>query len=111
VLFVPCLGSVFISIASILNWLYTHLCLPFQLNDNFLQTFKDRPHENLRLQLLEKLVHDEIQLRRKKNLAKARSFDCFTRFGVHVENVVAIKIASVTPTRIAWGVPPPRGAI
>jgi type I restriction enzyme R subunit len=44
------------------------------LDDRFLQTFKDRPLENLRLKLLEKLVHDEIQLRKKKNLAKAKSF-------------------------------------
>lgn len=44
------------------------------LDDDFLQTFKDRPQENLRLKLLEKLIHDEIQLRAKRNLAKARSF-------------------------------------
>lgn len=44
------------------------------LDDQFLQTFKDHPLPNLRLKLLEKLVRDEIQLRKKKNLAKARSF-------------------------------------
>ncbi len=44
------------------------------LDDKFLQTFKDRPLENLRLKLLQKLIEDEIQARRKKNLAKARSF-------------------------------------
>ncbi len=44
------------------------------LDDNFLQTFKNRPQENLRLKLLEKLMRNEIELRRKKNLAKARSF-------------------------------------
>jgi type I restriction enzyme R subunit len=44
------------------------------LDDNFLQTFKDHPQENLRLKLLEKLVRDEIQVRRKKNVAKAKSF-------------------------------------
>jgi len=44
------------------------------LDDHFLQTFKDKPHENLRLKLLEKLLHDEIQLRRRQNLAMARSF-------------------------------------
>src|SRR6185436_11133769 len=44
------------------------------LDDNFLQTFKDKPNENLRLNLLEKLLADEIQLRQKKNLAKAKSF-------------------------------------
>lgn len=44
------------------------------LDDKFLQTFKDRPQENLRLRLLEKLIHDEIQLRQARNLAKAKSF-------------------------------------
>jgi len=44
------------------------------LDDSFLQTFKDHPHENLRLKLLEKLIRDEIHLRQRKNLAKARSF-------------------------------------
>jgi len=44
------------------------------LDDRFLQTFKDRPQENLRLKLLQRLVEDEIQLRRRQNLARARSF-------------------------------------
>lgn len=44
------------------------------LDDEFLQTFKDRPFENLRLKLLEKLLNDEIGKRERKNLAKARSF-------------------------------------
>jgi len=44
------------------------------LDDAFLQTFKDRPHEDLRLKLLEKLLYDEIHKWQKKNLAKARSF-------------------------------------
>jgi type I restriction enzyme R subunit len=44
------------------------------LDDNFLQTFKDKPNENLRLKLLEKLIADEIQRRQKKNLSKAKSF-------------------------------------
>lgn len=44
------------------------------LDDSFLQTFKDKPHENLRLKLLEQLLRNDINERRKKNLAKARSF-------------------------------------
>jgi type I restriction enzyme R subunit len=44
------------------------------LDDNFLQTFKDKKHENLRLKLLERLLLDEIQRRQKQNLAKAKSF-------------------------------------
>ncbi len=44
------------------------------LDDDFLQTFKDRPQQNLRLKLLEKIIRDQIQLRRAKNVAKAKSF-------------------------------------
>lgn len=44
------------------------------LDDKFLQTFKDRPQENLRLKLLEQLLRDEIQFRQKRNLSQARSF-------------------------------------
>lgn len=44
------------------------------LDDQFLQTFKDRPLPDLRLKLLEKLLADEIHMRAKKNLAKAKTF-------------------------------------
>ena len=44
------------------------------LDNEFLHTFKDRPHENLRLKLLEQLIRDEIQRRHQRNLAKAKSF-------------------------------------
>jgi type I restriction enzyme R subunit len=44
------------------------------LDDEFLQTFKDRPMPNLRVKLLEKMISDEIQARQQRNLAQARSF-------------------------------------
>jgi type I restriction enzyme R subunit len=44
------------------------------LDDNFLQTFKDKPLPNLRLRLLEKLLADELTNHERKNLAKAKSF-------------------------------------
>lgn len=44
------------------------------LDDDFLQTFKDKPLPNLRLRLLERLLADEIQWRERRNLAKAKSF-------------------------------------
>ncbi len=44
------------------------------LDENFLQTFKDRPLANLRIRLLEKLLSDEVQTHQIRNLAKARSF-------------------------------------
>jgi type I restriction enzyme, R subunit len=43
------------------------------LDDEFLQTFKDRPTENLRLSLLDKLLTDEIRSHERRNLAQARS--------------------------------------
>jgi len=44
------------------------------LDEQFLATWKGRPLEDLRLKLLERLLHDEIALRERKNLVKARSF-------------------------------------
>jgi len=44
------------------------------LDDQFLQPFKDQPHQNLRLKLLEQLMSDEIRRRQPKNLAQAKSF-------------------------------------
>src|ERR1035437_7689371 len=44
------------------------------LDDQFLQTFKDRPYENLRLKLLEQLLQNEWDQRAVQNLAKYRSF-------------------------------------
>jgi type I restriction enzyme, R subunit len=44
------------------------------LDDNFLQTFKDKPLPDLRLKLLEKLLADELTRHERKNLAKAKSF-------------------------------------
>ncbi len=44
------------------------------LDEQFLEEFKSKPQENLRLKLLEKLLLDEIQLRQRTNLKKYRSF-------------------------------------
>jgi type I restriction enzyme, R subunit len=44
------------------------------LDDDFLQTFKDKPHQNLRLKLLEKLFRDELTLKLARNIAKSKSF-------------------------------------
>ena len=44
------------------------------LDDEFLQTFKDKPQPNLRLKLLEQLLRKEIRRRERKNLTQARSF-------------------------------------
>jgi len=44
------------------------------LDEKFLEEFKFKEQENLRLKLLKKLIDDEIQLRQRKNLKKYRSF-------------------------------------
>jgi type I restriction enzyme, R subunit len=44
------------------------------LDDEFLQTFKDRPHQDLRVNLFQKLLGDEIRSHERSNLAVAKSF-------------------------------------
>jgi type I restriction enzyme R subunit len=44
------------------------------LDDNFLQTFKDRPPDSLQVKLLERLLADEIERRQRTNLTRSRSF-------------------------------------
>ncbi|MBA2573007.1 MAG: type I restriction endonuclease subunit R [Gemmatimonadetes bacterium] len=44
------------------------------IDDEFLQTFRDRPHPDLRVRLLERLMRDELQRRQGRNLARAKSF-------------------------------------
>ena len=44
------------------------------LDESFLQTFKDRPPQNLWLMLLEQLLSDEIRRRPPLNPAQAKSF-------------------------------------
>jgi len=44
------------------------------LSDEFLEELKDMPQKNLALELLRKLLNDEIRTRQKKNLIQGRSF-------------------------------------
>ncbi len=44
------------------------------LSDEFLAEIRELPHKNLALELLRKLLNDEIKARSKKNLVQARSF-------------------------------------
>jgi type I restriction enzyme R subunit len=44
------------------------------LSDEFLDEIKGMPHRNLALELLHKLLNDEIKTRSKKNLIQSRSF-------------------------------------
>lgn len=44
------------------------------LSDEFLAEVRDLPHRNLALELLQKLLNDEIKARSQRNLVEARSF-------------------------------------
>lgn len=44
------------------------------LSDEFLDEVRSLPHKNLALELLKKLINDEIKARSKKNIIQARSF-------------------------------------
>ncbi len=45
------------------------------LSDEFLNEVRRLPHKNLALELLRKLLNDEIQVRRGRNVVQARSFE------------------------------------
>ncbi|HHT10967.1 MAG TPA: DUF3387 domain-containing protein, partial [Candidatus Atribacteria bacterium] len=44
------------------------------LSDNFLQEVRQLPQQNLAVELLRKLLNDEIKIRSRKNVVQARSF-------------------------------------
>lgn len=44
------------------------------LSDDFLQEIRDLPQRNLAVELLRKLINDEIKVRSRKNVVQARSF-------------------------------------
>ncbi len=44
------------------------------LSDDFLQEVRQLPHRNLAVELLRKLLNDEIKVRSKKNVVQAKSF-------------------------------------
>ena len=44
------------------------------LSEEFLESVRDKPNENLRLKLLQRLLHDEIKVKGKKNAATAKKF-------------------------------------
>ena len=44
------------------------------LSDEFLQTVQQSEHKNLQLELLKKLINDEIKVQSRRNLIQARKF-------------------------------------
>lgn len=70
------------------------------LDDSFLQTFKNRPHQDLRLRLLQKLLADEINLRGRRNIAKASSFRSLLQEALENYHKRTIDAAAVIKTML-----------
>jgi type I restriction enzyme R subunit len=65
------------------------------LSDEFLAEVRDLPHRNLAVELLRKLLNDEIKGRKKQNLVQARSFAEMLEKSIKVYQNRAIETAAV----------------
>lgn len=65
------------------------------LSDEFLAEVRDLPHRNLAVELLRKLLNDEIKCRKKRNLVQARSFAEMLEKSIKVYQNRAIETAAV----------------
>jgi type I restriction enzyme R subunit len=65
------------------------------LSDEFLAEVRGLPHKNLAVELLRKLLADEIKLRSRKNLVQARSFGEMLERAVRAYQSRAIETAQV----------------
>lgn len=64
-------------------------------SDEFLAEIKDMPHKHLAIELLKKLLNDEIRLRKRKNLIQSRSFSEMLEEAVKKYHNKAIEAARV----------------
>jgi type I restriction enzyme R subunit len=65
------------------------------LSDEFLQEVRHLPHRNLAVELLQRLINDEIKVRSKKNLVQARSFSDMLEDAVRKYQNRAVEAAQV----------------
>lgn len=65
------------------------------LSDDFLQEVRQLPHRNLAVELLRKLINDEIKIRSRKNVVQARSFAQMLKEAVRKYQNRAIEAAQV----------------
>ena len=65
------------------------------LSDDFLEEVKNLPHKNLAVELLRKLINDEIKTRSKKNVVQARSFAEMLKNAVARYHNQAVEAAAV----------------
>jgi len=71
------------------------------LSDEFLAEVRNLPHENLAVELLRKLLNDEIKVRTRKNLVLARSFAQMLERSIRAYQNRAIETAQVIEELIA----------
>ena len=71
------------------------------LSDEFLAEVRDMPQKNLAVELLRKLISDELKVRQKKNLVQARSFGQMLEEAVRKYQNRAIETAQVIEELIA----------
>lgn len=65
------------------------------LSDDFLAEVRDMPHKNLAVEMLRKLLADEIKLRSKKNVVQSRSFAEMLEKAVRAYQNRAVETAQV----------------
>ena len=65
------------------------------LSDDFLAEVKAMPQENLAIELLKKLLNDEIKIRSKKNVVQARSFADMLQVAISKYQNRAIEAAAI----------------
>jgi len=65
------------------------------LSDEFLAEMRDMPQRNVAIELLRKLLNDEIKLRSKKNLVQSRSFSEMLERTIRSYQNRAIEVAEV----------------
>lgn len=71
------------------------------LSDEFLAEVRGLPHRNLAVELLRKLLNDEIKVRRRKNLVQARSFAAMLEASIKKYQNRAVETAQVIEELIA----------
>ena len=71
------------------------------LSDEFLAEVRELPQRNLAVELLQKLLNDEVKVRSRKNLVQARSFAAMLEAAVRRYQAKAIEAAQVIEELIA----------
>jgi type I restriction enzyme R subunit len=71
------------------------------LSDEFLAEIRGMPHRNLALELLQKLLNDEIKTRSKKNVVQARSFAAMLEQAIRAYQNRSLESAQILDQLIA----------